>query len=82
MQTYVKPGTRPSNYSKNGFNILDLDLPLLVAVIVLVVFGLLMVYSASWNYSLRSDEPVSFILSRQVIWVIIGTGDSCFLVPP
>jgi len=79
MQTYVKPGTRPSNAAKNGFNILDLDLPLLVSVFVLVVFGLLMVYSASWNYSLRSDEPVSYILSRQIIWVIIGTAVAAFL---
>jgi cell division protein FtsW len=79
MQTYVKPGTRPPTYSKNAFNILDLDLPLLVSVIVLVVFGLLMVYSASWNYSLRSDEPVSYILSRQIIWVIIGTSVAAFL---
>ncbi len=52
------------------------DAPLMLAVVSLVVFGLLMVYSASWNYSLfvTKSSSSSFILTRQVIFALLGFG--------
>ena len=49
-----------------------IDVPLLIAVIVLLVFGLLMLYSASWNYSLQAYDSGTYILFRQLRWVFIG----------
>lgn len=79
MQPYVKQGNSATKPAKFSFNLFELDIPMIIAVFALIVFGLLMVYSASWNYSLRSDESVNFVLSRQVIWVIIGSGIAAFL---
>ena len=49
-----------------------IDVPLLVTIIILLVFGLLMLYSASWNYSLQAYDSGTFILLRQTRWVILG----------
>jgi cell division protein FtsW len=48
------------------------DIPLLLVVLSLIVIGLLMVYSASWNYSLQKTDSAQFVLNRQVIWALIG----------
>lgn len=58
---------------------LGVDVPLLLVVCSLVVIGLLMVYSASWNYALRSGQPPGYVLSRQILWVLIGSGIGFFL---
>ncbi len=49
-----------------------LDIPLLLAVVSLMVFGLLMVYSASWGYAFAKGKPLTFMLERQILWVTIG----------
>ena len=48
------------------------DVPLLVTIIILLVFGLLMLYSASWSYSLQAYDSGTYILVRQMRWVIFG----------
>lgn len=48
------------------------DVPLLVIVIVLLVYGLLMLYSASWSYSLQYFDSGTYILLRQMRWVFAG----------
>ena len=52
---------------------LGIDVPLLLIVITLLIFGLLMVYSASWDYSMMvlQREP-TYMFVRQVIWLSIG----------
>ncbi|MDO9545738.1 MAG: putative peptidoglycan glycosyltransferase FtsW [Pelolinea sp.] len=52
---------------------LGVDVSLLVVVITLLTFGLLMLYSASWQYavSIMGQKP-SYLLERQVRFVIIG----------
>ena len=49
-----------------------IDVPLLVSIIILLVFGLLMLYSASWNYSLQVYDSGIYILTRQLRWVVLG----------
>jgi len=52
---------------------LAIDVPLLLAVIMLLVFGLLMLYSASWDYSLMIlEEKPTFMFERQLLWLGIG----------
>ncbi len=51
---------------------LRIDVPLLLVVITLLVFGLLMVYSASWDFSLLMDQPPTYMFFRQVRWAVFG----------
>ncbi len=48
------------------------DFPLLMVVIVFVVFGLMMVYSASWDYSLIWYNDAMYQFFRQIIWMVTG----------
>ncbi len=49
------------------------DVPMLLIVIVLLIYGLLMVYSASWDFSARVLElKPTEMFRKQVIWVLIG----------
>lgn len=57
---------------------LQVDITLILAVISLLVIGLLAVYSASVNYTLRTSNPASYILNRQVLWVIVGIAFAVF----
>lgn len=56
-----------------------IDVPLLVTIIILLVFGLLMLYSASWNYSLQYFNSGTYILMRQMRMVVIGSLAMAFL---
>ena len=47
-------------------------MPLLIIVVTLLVFGLLMVYSSSWDASLLIDKEPTYVFTRQLIWVGIG----------
>lgn len=63
-----------SNTSGRKKNILRLpfDVPMLLVVIILLVIGLLMVFSASWDLSILMGKTPTYIFGRQVIWVLIG----------
>jgi cell division protein FtsW len=67
--TYV---TKATKSGKSRSIKLPFDVPLLLIVIVLLVFGLLMVYSASWDFSILMGEGPTYIFGRQVLWVLIG----------
>ncbi len=53
---------------------LGVDVPLLLVIITLITFGLLMLYSASWQYaiSIMGQKP-SYLLERQVKFVLLGS---------
>lgn len=48
------------------------DMPLLVTVIALVVFGLVMLFSASWDFSLSAYGSAMHMFNRQVLWLLLG----------
>jgi|AMWB02.1.fsa_nt_gi cell division protein FtsW len=52
---------------------LGLDVPLLLAVISLMVFGLLMVYSASWGPSLEIGDDPAYFFTNQLRWAVLGS---------
>jgi cell division protein FtsW len=58
---------------------LRIDVPLLLVTVTLAIFGLLMVYSASWDYSLRLGLPAQYFFERQVVWMALGAGAALFL---
>lgn len=52
---------------------LGFDVPLILITISLVVFGLLMVYSASWDFAYKNNGDPLYYFERQVYWVLLGT---------
>ena len=67
--TYVSKKTKSA---KSHTIRLPFDVPMLLTVVVLLVFGLLMVYSASWDFSLLMGRESTYIFGRQVLWVGLG----------
>jgi cell division protein FtsW len=47
-------------------------MPLLVAVVALTVFGLVMLYSASWDFSLGAYGNAMYMFNRQLMWLGLG----------
>ncbi len=57
---------------KRGMTKLPFDVPLLLIIAALLVIGLLMVYSSSWDASLIMEKPPTYIFTRQLLWVALG----------
>jgi cell division protein FtsW len=58
---------------------LGVDVPMLVTVAALLGFGLLMLYSASWEYSVSiMGQSPSYLLERQLRFVVIGGAAAVF----
>lgn len=55
------------------------DMPLLVSVVALVVFGLVMLYSASWDFSLGAFDDPLYMFNRQVKWLGLGVAVALIL---
>jgi cell division protein FtsW len=49
-----------------------MDIPLILAVIALVVFGLIMLYSASFDFSFNEFGSSTYMFGRQVRWLGVG----------
>jgi cell division protein FtsW len=79
--TFVKdrPYRVPRKKEKAASSTRGFDIPLLLVVIALLVFGLVMLYSASWDFSLGAyDDPLQ-MFNRQVLWMGIGVVGAVFL---
>ncbi len=69
-----------TDLSKNPTGLdLVIDIPFLSIVAALLVFGLLMLYSASWDVSWREYRNVNSFFLRQLIWLVIGLVTAVFL---
>jgi len=62
----------PAPPSGPGSYFMDLDMPLVIIIAVLLTFGLLMVYSASWSFGVVNNLDPSYILTHQALWVGVG----------
>jgi cell division protein FtsW len=49
------------------------DVPMLLAVITLLIFGLLMVYSASWKFAMDQGHTPGYLVSRQIGFAVLGS---------
>jgi len=74
-----KIGLMPPRSSSQRPVRLGLDVPLLLATVTLVVFGLLMVYSASWDFAYQTRGDPTFTFKRQVLWLLLGVSIAVFL---
>lgn len=81
--TFVKQTSTSKPYKKRAQGFFKVDIILVIVVVVLITFGLVMVYSSSWYFSLLAKkpnwynllfagEPTSFAVISQAIWVICG----------
>ena len=58
---------------------LGLDVPMFFTVVTLLAFGLLMLYSASWQYSVSiMGEKPSYMLERQARFLLLGGSIAAF----
>src|SRR3990172_5016464 len=55
------------------------DMPLLVVVVALIVFGLVMLYSSSWDFSLGAYGDAMYMFNRQLMWLGFGLGIAVIL---
>lgn len=55
------------------------DIPLLLTVLVLICFGLLMVYDSSAVQALRDYNDSYYYIRQQIIWVVLGSIAALFL---
>jgi len=58
---------------------LGIDVPMLITVAFLLGFGILMVYSASWQPSMLRGESPSYYLVNQLKWAVVGIAGGTFL---
>jgi len=74
----------PVSRKKKGLNRqrvqLSFDVPFLLVVITLLIFGLVMVYSASYDYSNRFYGDPTTIFYRQLLWLVIGLSIAITLI--
>ena len=72
----MSPKSIPVDYKKKRRSLyLGMDVPLLLVVITLLAFGLLMLYSASWQYAVSiMDQKPSYLLERQIKFLLLGSG--------
>ena len=77
--TYVKQGERSKPAAQHRSLHLGVDTPLILVVIMLLTFGLVMVYSASYDYSLLAYGSGAHMFQRQLLWAILGLGAATIL---
>jgi cell division protein FtsW len=66
MTTLQRPGVK----NKAGYG--HVDLPLLLVLIVLGAFGLIMVFSASWDFSQAVYQSPTWIFFKQIAFLAVG----------
>jgi len=66
----IHPAEKPA--ARNRAIHFRFDTPLLLIVFTLIVFGLVMVYSASYDYSFEYYDDPNQIFVRQLIWLALG----------
>ncbi len=49
-----------------------IDIPLILTTLTLIIFGLLMIYSASWDYSFLAYQDPTYIFKQQLTWLAVG----------
>jgi len=77
MNTTARVTSKPNTVGR--FFRDNFDLPLGVAVVTLLAFGFLMVYSASWQYSVGNGNSQYAIVIKQMEIAVLGSAVAIFL---
>lgn len=71
--TFVKTNTpKPTVVEKRRPLKFKFDVPLVVIVLCMMIFGLVMLYSASWDSSVTNDKPAYSVLLKQARNMLVG----------
>ncbi|MEK6222767.1 MAG: FtsW/RodA/SpoVE family cell cycle protein, partial [Chloroflexota bacterium] len=70
-RTHTTTRARRNSPRQKSIN-LNTDVLLLLATFTLLLFGALMVYSASWDFSFLIYDDASYMFTRQMTWMILG----------
>src|SRR5512138_1145763 len=70
--TFVNNRSYSSNNSSPRSIFRGFDMPLLVVVVALTIFGLIMLYSSSWDFSLGAYSDALYMFKRQLMWLGVG----------
>ena len=72
--TYVneRTGVSAKKLARGVRGLRGIDLPLVLTVVALVVFGLIMLYSASFDFSFNQYGSSSYMFDRQMRWLGLG----------
>lgn len=65
-------GLREESCNDGGRNLLSLDLQLWIEVLLLIVLGVVMIYSASFVMSFQKTGDTAHYVKRQLVWIILG----------
>jgi cell division protein FtsW len=57
---------------RDATHVRGMDIPLLLVIVALLVFGLIMLFSASWDFSLDVYQNPMKMFNRQLLWMAIG----------
>lgn len=68
----INPDSLFHSTAKNRNVLAGIDVPLMLTLISLIIFGLIMVHSASWDDSIQIYGSPTMIFQRQVIWAVLG----------
>jgi cell division protein FtsW len=74
----INTHTRPRGTAQKKRVYLGVDVPLLMVVFTLVMFGAVMLYSASWDFSWYIYDAPTFIFTRQMLWLGVGIAAAIF----
>ncbi|MBA4379856.1 MAG: hypothetical protein C0393_04090 [Anaerolinea sp.] len=84
--TFVNQPTKSTSTAFRRAKPANVDMPLLVIAITLAIFGLLMLYSASTSqysataeYSAEFDQTPSYLILKQTLILILGSGLAFFI---
>src|SRR6266496_3736071 len=72
-RTYVSDGPTFSPSKNLARGIRSIDVPLVLTAIALMVFGLIMLYSASFDFSYKEYGSSTYMFIRQAKWMALGT---------
>jgi cell division protein FtsW len=71
--TSIRGSTVASRHRTESARVRGVDIPLLLVVVALLVFGLIMLFSASWDFSLKIYGNPMKMFNRQLLWMLTGT---------
>ena len=77
--TFVKSTTPKSATAARPVVKMHIDVPLLLIVLSMLAYGLVMLYSASWDFAVLRDMPSNAIFIKQVRWAALGLTIAAFI---
>ncbi len=72
----------PKNKYLEDIRFGEVDIPFLILVMVLLVFGLIMMYSASYAWAIHKGQTPDYYFQRQLLWSALGLGVMIVIASP